>query len=265
MLLVVLVLALAALGGMLAAWLMATRRKPGPSGVAGGRVKPTPIPTGGRHAAEPTAGSPVPSSRGPGGQRNGTAALGYASVVEAEALDGQHLRDQITAIDTACSQRGLVLDEVISDLELDNGTEPERPGLQSALQRLEAGEASCLVVADLARLSRSSPGDIVQWLLRRDTRLVAVDDGLDTGTTSGGEAAYQVLSPYALGGRDGLRADRPACSGPKPRPTETANGSSSPATPAMKQRMAANRMSVGGARPAPPPPRRRRHRWRGPR
>ena len=70
-LLVVLVLALAALGGMLAAWLMATRRKPGPSGVAGGPVKPTPIPTGGRHAAEPTAGSPVPSSRGPGGSATG--------------------------------------------------------------------------------------------------------------------------------------------------------------------------------------------------
>jgi peptidoglycan hydrolase-like protein with peptidoglycan-binding domain len=231
-LLVVLVLALAALGGMLAGWLMATRRRPGPSGVAGGPVKPTPVPTGDRHAAKASAGSPVPSSRRPDRQRNGTAALGYASVLEAEALDGQHLRDQITAIDTACSQRGLVLDEVISDLELDNGKGPVRPGLQSALQRLEAGEASCLVVADLARLSRSSPGDIVEWLLRRDTRLVAVEDGLDTGTTRGGEAAYQLLSLYALDGRERSSGQPgPADPVPEQRPTETANGSSSPARP----------------------------------
>jgi peptidoglycan hydrolase-like protein with peptidoglycan-binding domain len=229
-LLVLLVLALGALGGMLAGWLMATRRRPGPSGVAGGPVKPTASPTGDRHAAKATVESPVPSSRGPNGQRKGTAALGYASVLETEARDGQHLRDQVSAIDTACCQRGLVLHEVISDLELDNGTGTERPGLQSALQRLEAGEASCLVVADLGRLSRSSPRDIVEWLVRRNTRLVAVGDGLDTGTTSGGEAAYQLLSLFALDGRERSPGRRGQ---PDPvaeeRPIETANGSSSPA------------------------------------
>ena len=171
--------------------------------------------------------------------RNSTAALGYASVLEAEALDGQELKNQITAIDTACSQRGLVLDEVISDIELDNGNGPLRPGLQSALQRLQAGDASCLVVADLARLSRSSPGDIVEWLLRRDTRLVAVGDGLDTGTTRG-EAAYRLrrqraawrrrrLSLYALDGRERFsRRTRPPDAVPEQRPTETANGDCSP-------------------------------------
>ena len=225
---VVLVLALAALGGTLACWLIATRRRPGPSGVMVGRVKPAPMPDGGRTAAEATTGSPVPSSASRGAQRNSTAALGYASVLEAEALDGQELRNQITAIDTACSQRGLVLDEVISDIELDNGTEPLRPGLQSALQRLQAGEASCLVVANLARLSRSSPGDIVEWLLRRDTRLVAVGDGLDTGTTRG-VAADRLLSLYALDGRERFsRRTRPPDAVPEQRPTETANGNCSP-------------------------------------
>ena len=229
-LLAVLVLALAALGGILAGWLLATRRRPGPSGVAGGQVKPTPVPIGGRQAANATAGSAVPSSRGPGGQRSRTAALGYASVLEPEAEDGQHLRDQIAAIDAACRQRGLVLDDVISDLEVDDGTGPLRPGLQSALKRLEAGEASCLVVADLARLSRSSPGDIVEWLLRRDTRLVAVDDGLDTGTTHGGEAAYQLLSLYALDGRERLSGRTGPPDGvAEQRPTETANGNGLPA------------------------------------
>ena len=219
--LIALVLGLAAVGGTLACWLTATRRRPGPSGVAGGQVKPT--------LAKATAGSAVRSSRGPGVQRKGTAALGYASAREGEALDGQ-LRDQITAIDTACGQRGLVLDEVISDIELDNGTGPLRPGLQSALRRLEAGEASCLVVADLGRLSRSSPGDIVEWLLRRDTRLVVVDDGLDTGTTGGGESAYQLLSLYALDGRERFSGrTRPPDAVTKQRPTATANGNGSPA------------------------------------
>jgi peptidoglycan hydrolase-like protein with peptidoglycan-binding domain len=228
-LLVVLVLAAGALGGLIAGWLMATRRRPGPSGTAARPVEPAPIPNGGRKVAKATAGSPVTSSPGPGEHRNGTAALGYASVLEAEALEGQQLRDQITAIDTACSERGLVLDEIISDLELDNSAGPKRPGLQSALRRLAAGEASCLVVADLGRLSRSSPGDIVEWLVRQDTRLVAVGDGLDTGTASGGQAAYQLLSLYGLDRRE--RSSRPMDQpGPVPeqRPTETANASSSP-------------------------------------
>jgi hypothetical protein len=55
---------------------------------------------------------------------------------------------------------------------------------------------------------------------------VAVDDGLDTGTTRGGEAAYQLLSLYALDGQERSwgRAGRhdPL---PKQRSTETANGS----------------------------------------
>ncbi len=229
LLLVLLVLAVGALGGMLAGWLMATRRRPGPSGVTVRPAEPTPAPTGGRKAPKATAGAPVASSPGRDTQHNGTAALGYASVREAEALDGQQLRDQITAIDAACGQRGLVLDEVISDLELDNGMGPERPGLQAALRRIEAGEASCLVVAELGRLSRSSPDDIVEWLLRQDTRLVAVGEGLDTATPSGGEAAYQLLSLYALDGRE--RSSGPT-GRPDPvpgqRPAETANGSSSP-------------------------------------
>jgi peptidoglycan hydrolase-like protein with peptidoglycan-binding domain len=233
-LLVVLVLALATIGGLLVGWLMGTRRRPEASGVAGGPVKPAPMPNPGQKAAKPTAGSTVWSSPGLGGQRNAAAALGYASVLEAEALDGHELRDQMAAIDTACLQRGLVLDEVISDLERVNGTGPERPGLQSALQRLAAGEASCLVVAELERLGRSTPevGYIVEWLWRRDTRLVAVGDGLDTAAFEGQQ------SSSAQAGQP----DPP----PEQRPTETANGSSLPASydvPALRERIQAMRVS----------------------
>ena len=97
----------------------------------------------------------------------------------------------MAAIYTACSQRGLVLDEVITDVGQVEDTRPGRRGLQSALQRLAAGEASCLVVPELGQLSRSAPevDHIVDWLRQQDTRLVAVDDGLDTGTRTGSEAA----------------------------------------------------------------------------
>ena len=162
LLLVVLVLAAGAVGVLSVYWLMALRRRPSPSGAAGDPSTPT-----------PTAG-----------QGNGVDALGYVSAREPEAVNGSELRDQMAAMRTACSQRGLVLDEVIADVGQVNDTRPGRPGLQSALQRLAAGEASCLVVPELGQLSRSAPevDHIVDWLRQQDTRLVAVDDGLDTGT-----------------------------------------------------------------------------------
>jgi peptidoglycan hydrolase-like protein with peptidoglycan-binding domain len=247
-LLVLLVVALAAAGGLLAGWLIGTRRSPGASGVAGGPVRPAPVPNQGRKAAKPTAESTMPSSPGPGAQRNRSAALGYASVLEAEAHDGHELRDQVAAIDTACSQRGLVLHEVISDLGQVNGTGPERPGLEYALQRLAAGEASCLVVAELGRLGPSTPevGHTVAWLRRREARLVAVHDGIDTGATSGGEAGNNLVSLRAVDDQQGFSA-RTGPPDPVPeRSTETANGSSLPArydVPALRERIRAMRVS----------------------
>ena len=138
----------------------------------------------------------------------------------------------MAAIKTACCQRGLALDEVITDVVQVKDTRPERPGLQYALQRLAAREASCLVVAELGRLSRSAPGDIVEWLRRRDARLVAVDDGLDTGTRTGSEGAEQLVSLRASDGQQRRRGEtghpHPV---PERRPTKTANSSGSPARP----------------------------------
>ncbi len=247
--LAVLALALAAIGGLLAGRLKGRPRTPEASGVSGGPVRPGPMPNGGRKAAKPSAASTAPSSTGPGRRRRGPAAIGYVSVREREAVDGQELRDQTAAIDTVCRQRGLVLEDVIRDLEQVNDTVPERPGMQYALRRLATGEASCLVVAELGRLSRSAPevGYIVGWLRRREARLVAVDDGLDTGTKSGGEAADKLVSFCAS---DGQRRP-PAGTGhpgplPEQRPTERASGSGRPAgdeVPALKERIRAMRAS----------------------
>jgi peptidoglycan hydrolase-like protein with peptidoglycan-binding domain len=201
LLLVLPVLALAAIGIAVVGWLRLRRPKPGRGTVAGGPARPDPRPKGG---GEPPKASPVataPSSPGPGG-RSGAAALGYVSVRAPGALDGREARDQIAAIDAACRQRGLRLTDVIRDLEQVNDSGPGRPGIAHALRRLGAGEESCLVVSELARLSHSAPeiGDIVEGLRRRDARLVAVGEGLDTGTRSGGEAADKLVSLRASNG-----------------------------------------------------------------
>jgi peptidoglycan hydrolase-like protein with peptidoglycan-binding domain len=211
-----------------------------------GTVRPGPTRNGDGKAAKPSATSAAPSSTG---RHRGSAAIGYVSVREREGVNAQELRDQLGAIDTACRLRGLVLKDVIRDLEQVSDVGPERPGMQCALRRLAAGEASCLVVAELGRLSRSAPevGYIVGWLRRRQCRLVAVDDRLDTGTKSGGQAADKLVS---LSAADGQRrpSPRPGHPGslPAQRPTERARGNSRPASnevPALKERIQAMRAS----------------------
>ena len=65
------------------------------------------------------------------------------------------------------------------------------------LERIEKGEASCLVVCHLGRLTRSvrDLGRIlVEELNRHGGRLVAMDVGLDTGSPGGGIAADALMS-----------------------------------------------------------------------
>jgi Resolvase, N terminal domain len=195
------VLALAAIGIAFAGWLRWRRPKPGTAAVAGRPVSPDPRSRGGGQAPKASQGATPPSSPRPG-PRSGAAALGYVSVRAPGALDGREVRDQIAAIDAACRQRGLQLTDVIRDLEQVNDLGPARPGITYALRRLAAGEESCLVVAELARLSHSAPeiGDIVEGLRRREARLVAVGEGLDTGTSGGGEAADKLVSLRASDG-----------------------------------------------------------------
>jgi hypothetical protein len=140
-LLVVLALALGAIGGLLAGWLMGRRRTPDPSGVAGGPVGPGPMPNGGREAAKPTAGSTVRSSPEPRGQRNGVAALGYVSAREPEAVDGPELRDQMAALKErikAMRESGMTLQAIADSLNAENvptlrgGTMWRPSGVQAA-------------------------------------------------------------------------------------------------------------------------------------
>jgi peptidoglycan hydrolase-like protein with peptidoglycan-binding domain len=249
LLLAVVGLALAVIGVGLSRWLKGARGRPEASRSSGGAVGPEPMPKSGRKGPEPNAGATASSSPEPGRRRNGAAALGYVSAREQEAVDGPELGGQMAAIDAACRQRGLELKDVIRDLEQVDGTGPERPGMQYALRRLAAGEASCLVIAELGRLGRSARevGDIVLWLRRREARLVSVNEGLDTGTKSGSEVGDKLVS---LGAFDGPRRPSARTVHPdpvrEPRPTKRASGSGRPAiddVPALKERIRAMRAS----------------------
>src|SRR5215218_3261012 len=100
----------------------------------------------------------------------GVPALGYASASAGTALDGPEIEAQRLEIETACHGLGLELVDLVRDHEPDEPGSPGRPGLSYALERIDAGEASCLIVSDLERPR---------------VRLVAIDVGLDTATPSG--------------------------------------------------------------------------------
>jgi DNA invertase Pin-like site-specific DNA recombinase len=114
-------------------------------------------------------------------------ALGYASAPSGAALDGPEIEAQRLEIESACQELGLELVDLVRDQEPEQPTAEGRPGLLYALERMEAGEASCLVVSDLARLSRrvDELRAVVDRLERGRLRLVAIDVGLDTATPKG--------------------------------------------------------------------------------
>jgi DNA invertase Pin-like site-specific DNA recombinase len=126
----------------------------------------------------------------------GVRVLGYVSVPSVDGGDDARLRKQAAKIDALCEERGWRLVEMVRDVEGDNGKGLHRPGLRYALDRIEKGEASCLVVSHLGRLTRSAGdlGRILEWLKSHGGRLVAIDVGLDTGSRDGDIAADALMS-----------------------------------------------------------------------
>jgi DNA invertase Pin-like site-specific DNA recombinase len=125
-------------------------------------------------------------------------ALGYASL-PAERLDGSELRSQVEAIEALCEQRGWEFVELVSDVEPPNGRGLARPGLGYVLERIAQGEASCLVVSGLDRLSRSVAeiGTLLEWFEHSGARLVAVDLRFDTAAPDGRVAAQALAAVSA--------------------------------------------------------------------
>ena len=146
---------------------------------------------------------PFPTAPGLGGRRppraRGQRALGYVSATDAEG-QAADLEAQTAQIRTACLRNGFESVEVVRDFESHSGSDLERPGLTYALEKLEAGDATCLVVASLERLTRSAAhlGTLIDRLSESAIRLVVIDIQLDTGNPDGRLAAEALANVGTL-------------------------------------------------------------------
>jgi DNA invertase Pin-like site-specific DNA recombinase len=122
-------------------------------------------------------------------------ALGYVSVEQNGDPEATAMRDQADVIDSLCERRGWRLVEVVRDVEAAGGSSVRRPGLMYAVERIAKGEAQCLVVSQLNRLSNSAAdlSRVLELLARSDGRLVVMDVGLDTASDAGRIAANSLL------------------------------------------------------------------------
>jgi DNA invertase Pin-like site-specific DNA recombinase len=170
-------------------------------------------------------------------------ALGYTTFPERKRAVSPESRYQARRISIACEARGLVLHQLVGDVESYSGPDLQRPGLRHALELLASHEASCLVVTGLDRLSTSAAnlGTLIEWLDEVDARLIVIDIDLDTQTEEGRLAARALVRVGALERRAGIATEpRPA------RPERSASGRGRPAVadlPLLQRRIATMRAS----------------------
>jgi DNA invertase Pin-like site-specific DNA recombinase len=191
----------------------------------------------------------APATDDPGA--DGSAVLGYATTAQSALHgDADDLREQAETVVAECQRLGLTLLELVRERESGSAESVERPGLGYALDRISAGEATGLVVADLAHLGRSVSdlADVLEWFSRSDARLVAAAQGLDTAESGGRLAAETLIEmsawePGQLGQRaptrleaagtklirDSLRGNAIGthASDPRPQPGRFVNGRAS--------------------------------------
>jgi len=129
-------------------------------------------------------------------------ALGYVGFRDSGELAGLRLQKQADEISALCDERGWKLVEVVRDVEESGDRGLERPGLRYAIGRIERGEASCLVVAELGGISRSAAElrRLLALLWAAKGRLVALDVDLDTASP---EAQVAINALTAVGGWEG--------------------------------------------------------------
>jgi peptidoglycan hydrolase-like protein with peptidoglycan-binding domain/DNA invertase Pin-like site-specific DNA recombinase len=164
--------------------------------------------------------------------------LGYVSVEQNGDPGAGGMREQAQSIDALCRHRGWQLLEVVRDVEAAGGGSLKRPGLTYAVDRVARGEASCIVVSELSRLSNSVAelSRILEWLGRSGGRLVVLDVGLDTASDAGRIAANSLVRVGSWERRRVLERTRKGLAAARAR--RTAAGQ--PAVediPALKQRI----------------------------
>jgi DNA invertase Pin-like site-specific DNA recombinase len=123
--------------------------------------------------------------------------VGYTRVSTQEQRDsGAGLQAQRSAIEAEAARRAWQLVAIHEDSGVSGKSLSGRPGLLAALEAVERGEASALVVSKLDRLSRSVVdfAGLVARAQRRGWALVALDLGLDMTTPAGGLVANVMAS-----------------------------------------------------------------------
>jgi hypothetical protein len=173
-------------------------------------VRPDQAPAGTEYPQRQAAVSP--SAGGAGGDA-APRAVGYASI---PALGPRsELAEQERQIRAACERHGLELVRMMQDVERVTRGQDSRPGLELAFETIAEGEASVLVVAEMARLSRSAVdlGDIVTQFEHAAARLIAVDPELDTATPEGRLAARALRTAGQVEERRAGERGRPVPTG----------------------------------------------------
>lgn len=126
-------------------------------------------------------------------------AIGYLRVSTREQADsGAGLMAQQCAIESECARRGWDLIEIATDAGASGKSLRGRPALASAIGSVEQGQADCLMVAKVDRLSRSLMdfATLMDRSRRKGWSLVALDLGVDT-TTPAGEMIASVMASFA--------------------------------------------------------------------
>jgi DNA invertase Pin-like site-specific DNA recombinase len=133
--------------------------------------------------------------------------IGYArcSTVE-QAESGLGIAAQVAAVEAAVAQHGWNLVEVIKD-EGASGKDLNRDGFRRALEMIARGDADGIVAARLDRISRSLVHvvSLLDWFARANATLVALDVGLDTGS-SGGRLVAGVIATVGQWERETIAA-----------------------------------------------------------
>jgi DNA invertase Pin-like site-specific DNA recombinase len=123
-------------------------------------------------------------------------ALAYVRVSTAEQADeGASLEAQRHLLGQEAHRRGWDV-EYVADEGYSAKTVQGRPGLTSALDRLDAGDADVLLVLRVDRLSRSVSdfANLMARAQRRKWALAALDLGVDTSTPAGDLMAHVLAS-----------------------------------------------------------------------
>lgn len=127
-----------------------------------------------------------------------TGVAGYVRVSTAEQVANGHSLDaQRTAIVNACLQRDWPLMGIYSDEGI-SGADPTRPGLESAIKSIKAGEANVLMAQRFDRIMRSTlyAAELIDDSVANGWQIVTLDMHIDM-TTPIGKAIAGFMSVLA--------------------------------------------------------------------